>query len=166
RWPELRVEGVRGNVGTRLRKWRQGGHGGVILAMAGLERLGLIGDFPVHPLDPEIFPPAPGQGTLAVEVRRDSRARELCRILDDGTTAGAADAERRVVDAFGGNCNLPLAAWARRDGGDWRLTAVIATPDGRRLARSDVAADDPGAAAGAAIEELRAQGAAEIVAGL
>jgi hydroxymethylbilane synthase len=163
RRPDLRVEGVRGNVETRLRKWREGGHGGVVLAMAGLERLGLVGELPVHPLDPDAFPPAPGQGTLAVQVRCGRRAEALCRVLNDADAAGAAAAERRVVEAFGGDCNLPLGAWARREAGGWRLTAVIATPDGRRLARAEATGDDPAAVAAAAVEELRAAGADGIV---
>ncbi|HSL84337.1 MAG TPA: hydroxymethylbilane synthase, partial [Thermoanaerobaculia bacterium] len=101
--PDLRVEGVRGNVQTRLRKWRELAAGGVILAAAGLERLGMLdaGDLPAHPLDPEGFVPAPGQGTLAVEVRSGGDAEELCLPLDHGPTRRTADAERRVVAAFG-----------------------------------------------------------------
>ena len=167
--PALRVEGVRGNVQTRLRKWRERGAGGVILAQAGLERLGLDGaehGLPIHPLDPEEFVPAPGQGTLAIEVRAGGEAEALCRALDHAETSRAADAERRVVAAFGGNCALPLAAWARpagEVGGGLRLTAVLSTPDGRRLARAEATGHSPEEVAGVVVEALRDGGADEIL---
>jgi hydroxymethylbilane synthase len=167
--PALRVEGVRGSVQTRIRKWRELGAGGVILARAGLDRLGppeIDPDLPMHPLDPEEFVPAPGQGTLAVEVLAGSGAEALCRPLQHAETARAADAERRVVAAFGGNCALPLAAWARpagEVGGGLRLTALLATPDGRRVARAEATAHTPEEVAGAVIEALRDGGADEIL---
>jgi len=169
--PELRVEGVRGNVQTRLRRWRELSAGGVILAAAGLHRLGMLdaGDLPAHPLDPEGFVPAPGQGTLAVEVRSGSEAEELCLALDHGPTRRAADAERRVVAAFGGNCALPLAAWARPavldEGGGHglRLTGLLATPDARRVARAEVTAGSPEEAAAACVEAMRDAGAGEVL---
>lgn len=173
--PELRVEGVRGNVQTRLRKWRELAAGGVILAAAGLERLGMLdaGDLPAHPLDPEGFVPAPGQGTLAVEVRSGGDAEELCLPLDHGPTRRTADAERRVVAAFGGNCALPLGAWARpalteddREGGNGRglrLTGLLATPDARRVARAEVTAGSPEEAAAACVEAMRDAGAGDVL---
>ncbi len=164
--PGLRVEGVRGNVQTRLRKWREAGAGGVILAAAGLARLGLA-DLPAHPLDPETFVPAPGQGILAIEVRSGSDAEELCRPLGHRPSARAAEAERRVVAAFGGNCALPLAAWARpaAEGGEaLTLTALLATPDGSRIARARASAGSPREAAEACVAAMRAQGADEILA--
>jgi hydroxymethylbilane synthase len=169
--PELRVESVRGNVQTRLRRWRESAAGGVVLAAAGLARLGLLGtdDLPAHPLDPEAFVPAPGQGTLAVEVRSGGEAEELVRALNHEPTALAADAERRVVAAFGGNCALPLAAWARPapieegDGNGLRLTGLLATPDARRVARAEVTAGSPEEAAAACVEAMRDAGADEIL---
>lgn len=167
--PALRVEGVRGSVQTRLRKWRERGAGGVILAQAGLERVRLtdpVHGLPVHPLDPEEFVPAPGQGTLAVEVLEGSEAEELCRPLQDPATARAADAERRVVAAFGGNCALPLAAWARpagEVGGALRLTALLSTPDGRRVARAEATAHSAKDVAEAVVDGLREGGADEIL---
>jgi len=184
RRPDLRVEGLRGNVDTRLRRWRESGAGGLVLASAGLERLGLLAaatDLPVHPLPPEVMLPAPGQGTLALEVRRGGRAESLCRALDDPATAAAAGAERQVVAAFGGDCTLPLAAWARWEtapaaaggaggasegSGDatLRLTTLLATPDGRFAARGEAAGVAPEAVAAACIAALRADGAEEILA--
>jgi hydroxymethylbilane synthase len=220
RRPDLRVEALRGNVDTRLRRWRESGAGGLVLASAGLARLGFLGAagaaegpgplaaevtaglepmtaeggrgraeppaaarsvtaplpagraLPIHPLAPEVLLPAPGQGTLALEVRRGGRAESLCQVLDDAETAAASAAERCVVAAFGGDCTLPLAAWARweaaaGDGGGassrLRLSALLATPDGRRVARGEAAGADPAAVADACIAALRADGADEVL---
>jgi hydroxymethylbilane synthase len=186
RRPDLRVEPIRGNVDTRLRKWREGGAAALVLARAGLARLRLLdgGALPVHPLPPEVLLPAPGQGTLAVQTRAGGRAAALCRALDHAPTARAADAERRLVRAFGGDCTLPLAAWAREEiapaggairagGADsggrqgsretLRLTALLATPDGRHAARGEAVGEDPAAVAAACVAMLRANGAGEIL---
>jgi hydroxymethylbilane synthase len=151
RRPDLRVEGLRGNVDTRLRRWRESGAGAVVLAGAGLARLGLLaaGGLPAHPLPPEVMLPAPGQGTLALEVRRGGRTEALCRALDDRATAAAAEVERRVVAAFGGDCTLPLAAWAR-----WEPAAAESAAVAREgvadAALPEAAGDGSGPAASAA----------------
>jgi hydroxymethylbilane synthase len=162
--PDLRVEPVRGNVETRLRRWRESGAAAIVLAAAGLDRLGL-GEVPAQPFDPQDFVPAPGQGTLAVQVRAGSAAEVYCRGLDHPPTARAAAAERGVVGALGGDCALPLAAWARPagSGAALRLTGLVATPDGRRLARAEVEGLDPAALAGDCAAALRAEGADEIL---
>ncbi len=162
-YPRLCVEGVRGNVQTRLRKWREAAAGGVILAAAGLDRLGLD-DLPAHRLDPDSFLPAPGQGILAIEVRSGGEAEALCRPLDHPPSARAAEAERRVVAAFGGNCALPLAAWARpAEAGALVLTALLALPDGSRVARAQATAATPREVADTCVAALRDQGADEIL---
>jgi hydroxymethylbilane synthase len=167
RRPDLRVEPLRGNVDTRLRKWREQGAGGVILAGAGLSRLGLT-NLPAHPIPPDVLIPAPGQGILALEVRDGGPAVEACLTLNHLPSARAADAERRVVSAFGGDCTLPLAAWARPDeGGPWgrlRLTSLLATPDGRHVARGEAVGDDPAEVAAACVAALREDGADEVLA--
>jgi len=165
RRPDLRVEPVRGNVDTRLRKWREMRAGGVILAGAGLLRLGLTG-YPVHPIPTDVLIPAPGQGTLALEVRTAGTAAGLCKVLDHPPSARAAAAERRVVAAFGGDCTLPLAAWARPDGADGRLrlTALLATPDGRHAARGEAVGETPEEVAEACVAALREDGAEAVMA--
>ena len=169
RRPDLEVRAIRGNVDTRVRVWRESGAAAVVLAAAGLARLGgrlAELELPVHPLPPEEMLPAPGQGTLAIEVAAGSPAEPLCAVLDHPPTARAAEAERRVVAAFGGDCTLPLAAWAREDGdgGGLRLTGLLATPDGRRLARGEGVGGNPAAAAGAGIAAMREAGADEVLA--
>lgn len=162
RRPDLRVEPIRGNVDTRLRKWRESGAAGVILAGAGLARLGLR-DLPAHPISPDVLIPAPCQGTLALEVCAGSPAEELCRALDHEATARAAAAERRVVAAFGGDCTLPLAAWARPEDGRLRLTALLLTPDGRRSAHGEAAGADPAGVAESCVAAMRENGAEEVL---
>lgn len=165
RRPDLRVEPIRGNVDTRLRKWRESHAGGVILAAAGLARLGLSG-LPAHPVAPDVLLPAPCQGTLALEVKAGSPAEEICRALDHALTARAAAAERRVVAAFGGDCTLPLAAWARPEGDRLRLTALLATPDGALSARGEAVGDDPAGLADACVAAMRENGADAVLARL
>ena len=162
RRPDLEVEPIRGNVDTRLRKWRERNAGGVILAAAGLKRLGLTG-LPVHPISADVLIPAPCQGTLALEVRAGSPAEELVRALDHLPTALAARAERRVVAAFGGDCTLPLAAWARSEDGPFRMTALLATPDGTLAARGEATGTDPDEVAAECVEAMRKDGADEVL---
>jgi hydroxymethylbilane synthase len=163
--PDLRVEPIRGNVDTRLRKWRESGAAGVVLAAAGLQRLAL-NHLPAHPLSPDVMLPAPGQGTLALEVREGAPAAVLCSVLDHSPTGHAAAAERLVVAAFGGDCTLPLAAWARPDGQDGllRLTALLATPDGLHAARGEATGHDAKEIAAACVAALREDGADEVLA--
>ncbi len=162
---DLVVEPIRGNVGTRLRKWIKSGHAGLILAAAGLERLE-VDDLPAYPLPAEQMLSAPGQGILAIEVKRDSRAETLCNALDHAATARVADAERRIVTAFGGDCTLPLAAWAREEHGQLRLTAMLSTPDGKHLSRGEGVGTDSASASEACLEAMLQQGANDILARL
>jgi hydroxymethylbilane synthase len=162
RRPDLCVEPIRGNVDTRLRKWRESGAGGVVLAGAGLHRLGLE-DLPAHPIPTDVLIPAPTQGTLALEVRAGNPAEAFCRALDHTSTARAAEAERRVVAAFGADCTLPLAAWAREEDGRLHLVALLATPDGRHAARGEASGADPQAVADACVEAMRREGADEVL---
>lgn len=166
RRPDLQVVPLRGNVDTRLARWRESGAAAVVLAAAGLARLGLE-DLPAHPLDPQVVLPAPGQGTLALEALAGGAAEALCAALDDPATARAAAAERAVVAAFGGDCTLPLAAWARpaADGSDRLLvTALLATPDGRHHARGEALGEDAEGAAAGCVAALHRAGAAEVLA--
>ncbi len=161
--PDLKVTPIRGNVDTRIRKWREREAAGVILARAGLERLGVDG-VPIHPLDPEVMIPAPGQGTLALEIRAGNRAEEAVRRLSHEPTARAARAERHVVAAFGADCTLPLAAWARETPGrGLKLSALLAIPGGELSARAEAEGEDPEQVARACVERLRAAGAAEVL---
>ena len=159
RRPDLEIVPVRGNVGTRLRKWREGQGDAVVLAAAGLRRLGLHGQIPGEPLAPDELLPAPGQGTLAVEVLRGGAAEKLVAALNHPPTERSARAERELVAAFGGDCTLPLAAWGREEAdGTFRLSAFLATEDGSLVARGDGAAADWKEAAARCLSALRRDG--------
>ncbi len=167
--PDLRVEAIRGNVDTRIAKWRARGSAGVILAASGLERLTLdrpeLGALPIHLLSTAEMVPAPGQGILVLEVRTGSRAHEICALLDHPGSRREALSERAVVAAFGGDCTLPLAAFARSSGSapKLHLALFLGTPDGLRSVRHEEAGDEPHALAAACVETLRAAGADEIL---
>jgi hydroxymethylbilane synthase len=134
--PDLTVEPIRGNVDTRLRKLEAEGWDAIVLAAAGLRRLGLA---PAHgqALDPEVFVPAVGQGIIAVESRAgDAKTQAALARIDDAATRACALAERAYLSRLGASCNTPMAAHARLQGGALRMAAVVASEDGRQLLRA------------------------------
>jgi hydroxymethylbilane synthase len=136
RHPHVRVEPIRGNVDTRLRKFAEGEMAGMFLALAGLERLGLAGHV-TEALDPAAFLPAPGQGSLAIEGRDDGDTRRLLEPLDDRDTRVAVTAERALLHTLEGGCQVPVAALARVDGEDVVLDGLVASLDGAELVRGE-----------------------------
>ena len=164
-FPCLAVASLRGNLDTRLRKLDEGQYDAIILAAAGLVRLGLK-DRIRAVLPAEASLPAAGQGALGIEalaVRADVAA--WLAPLNDADTAACVRAERAVSRALAGSCEVPLGAYAvMRDGHLW-LRGFVATPDGMRLARAELRGDatDPEALGLALAAELRAQGATEIL---
>ncbi|SEI19848.1 hydroxymethylbilane synthase [Paraburkholderia hospita] len=168
RFPELVVKPLRGNLDTRLAKLDRGDYAAIILAAAGLKRLGL-GDRIRSLLDPADSLPAAGQGALGIEIRAD-RADLAAWLapLHHEHTAAAVEAERMVSRALGGSCEVPLAAYATWHDGALHLRGVVATPDGQRVLSAQASA--PAATTDAALElgrevasQLEAQGALEIV---
>jgi hydroxymethylbilane synthase len=162
--PELRVDEVRGNVDTRLRKLDDGAFDGLVLAAAGLARLGVT---PAHatpmPLDEMV--PAPGQGALAVQARaEDALLDEVGRALDHPRSHAAFDAERELVRLVGGGCALPLGAYAEQRADGVRLLAVVVRPDGSDLIWGQAEAASPRAVAREVASTLLAGGASEILA--
>ncbi|MDJ0762261.1 MAG: hydroxymethylbilane synthase [Myxococcota bacterium] len=128
--PDLRILDLRGNVDTRLKKLDQGLYDGIVLAEAGLERLGL-GDRIAHRLDRKIFLPAVSQGAMALETRSDdSTLMHLLAPLMDGDTTTAVTAERALLRTLEGGCQVPLGALAEVAGEALTLTAAIVAPDG------------------------------------
>jgi hydroxymethylbilane synthase len=160
--PSVEVRDVRGNVDTRLRKMREGEFDALVLAAAGLARLGVDPDH-VAPIPVEEMVPAPGQGALAVQAREGTPAADAVTGIDDRGSHIAFDTERGVAGLLGGGCRLPLGAYAEWRDGVIRLLAVVVRPDGSDLAWSQVQATDPGEAAGEAAEILRAGGADRIL---
>ena len=128
--PQARVVEVRGNVPTRLRRCSEGALAAVVLAQAGLQRLGSSpAGLRVLPLPPEHWQPAPGQGALAVQARRGDRAADLLAALDHAPTRTAVALERSVLRALGGGCAAPCGAYARAaGGGKWELHYGVAEP--------------------------------------
>jgi len=151
--PDLTIVPLRGNVDTRLRKVDAGECDAIVLARAGLVRLGLA-DRGTDVLEPDISLPAVGQGALGIEARADDAAtRALLAVLHDAATAVCVQAERGVMRALGGDCHTPLAAHAHRDGGDIVLDAFVAEPDGSRLRRGSRRAPWPDEAGAALLGE-------------
>ncbi len=135
--PDLRVSELRGNLDTRLRKLDEGQYDAIILACAGLERLGLAHRI-VERLAVEVSVPAPGQGALALEIRSgDSRVRDLLAPVDDADTRDAVAAERAFQAALQAGCTVPAGAFAQVRGSDLRLHAMIAAPDGSEVLRTE-----------------------------
>jgi hydroxymethylbilane synthase len=163
RWrPDVLLKDLRGNVDTRLRKLDEGEVDAVILAAAGLLRLGIV---PTHaaPMSIAEMVPAPGQGCLALQTRADT-TREVVARLDDRDSRLALEAERRVTALLGGGCALPLGAHASIEGGRIHLVGIVASPDGGTIVRTAVDASSAAEAAARAAEDLRSQGADEILA--
>jgi hydroxymethylbilane synthase len=165
RYPGLEIRLLRGNVETRLAKLDRGEYGAVVLAVAGLARLGLASRIRQR-LPAEELLPAPGQGALGIEClagRADVIA--LVAALADPASDACVRAERQVSLALGGSCSVPLGAFAEKSGDRLRLRALVASPDGKRIARADCegAAAEPEALGARAAAELRSRGAAEIL---
>lgn len=165
RWrPDVLLKDVRGNVDTRLRKLEDGEVEALVLAAAGLLRLGVVPAH-AHPMSIAEMVPAPGQGTLAVQARADDRAtREALAPLEHAPSRDALTAERALMRAFGGGCALPLGAFAERADDGMRLVAIVLSPEGARYARTEVEAATPEEVAELARLDLAASGADEILA--
>ena len=168
RHPGLQLLTLRGNVETRLAKLDRGEYEAILLAAAGLKRLGLGARIRgLRPLEESL--PAPGQAALGIEcLARRADLGRLLAPLEHAASSACVRAERAVSLALGGSCTIPLGAYAELAGGQLRLRALVAAPDGRRVARVDCAGapSDPEALGARAAEQLRAQGADEILAAI
>jgi hydroxymethylbilane synthase len=166
-FPGARFTAIRGNLDTRLRKLDFGEYDALVLAAAGLKRLGAAGRISFT-LPPSACIPAPGQGIVAVEVRSgDRRVEEFVSRIDDPPSAAALRAERALVEALGGGCQTPIGALAAlTSGGDLFLVAAVAAVDGTRVVRAEGTAPPRDAAAlGVRVAgELMDAGAGEILA--
>ena len=143
--PDLVVHPLRGNVDTRLRKLEAGEYDAIILAAAGLRRLGRT-DLIRQIIPVEIMCPAAGQGALAIEIRAgDDAVRDLLSFLDDKVSRAETDCERALLKKLGGGCQVPIGARAKLQGGILHLEAVVASPDGTSLLRESATGSDPSA---------------------
>jgi hydroxymethylbilane synthase len=128
--PDLHVEPIRGNVDTRLRKLKEGQYDAIMLAAAGLRRLGLEHEI-AQIFSPEEICPAPGQGALAIQTREKSDAREMCAMLDDEATRQCVTCERTVLARLDAGCQLPVGVFARVDDSNLYVQSIVISPDGR-----------------------------------
>ena len=167
RRPDLEVIGLRGNVDTRLGRYEAGDFDGLVLAAAGLSRLGRAEEI-AFAIEPDECVPAPGQGAIVIESRRsDNRATTAAESITDRGALGLLTAERSLVAALDASCNTPLGANAAFErGGRMRLRAFCGLPDGSEWLRDELEEDasDPGALGVALAERMRAAGAADILA--
>ncbi len=168
--PDIRVAMLRGNVETRLRKMKEGQYDAIILARAGVKRLGLSATWQEDLTPPDVLP-AVGQGALGVEMREDrADLRELLSFLEHRPTRLCVTAERSFLRRLDGGCQVPIAAHAVLNGDELELNALVAGVDGRTVIRgSRHAAADPEAAermGRALAEDLLGRGADRILAEL
>jgi hydroxymethylbilane synthase len=163
RYPALELRLLRGNVETRVAKLDRGEYDAIVLAVAGLVRLGLAARIRSR-LSLEESLPAPGQGALGIEcLASRSDLLQTLAPLGDAATALCVRAERAVSRALGGSCTLPLGAHAVFNDGRLSLTALIASADGRRVLRTRTEGSDPEGVGAAAAQALRDQGADAIL---
>jgi|SRR5581483_41305 len=161
---DLEVISLRGNVDTRFRKLQSGEFDAIILASAGVSRLGLT-DLVRERLDPEQMCPAAGQGALAIEARsNDSASIAALKFLDHASTRAAVECERAALNALGGGCQVPIGAYASHKNGKLTLQAVVASPDGKEIVREQRSGSDPQKLGVDVGEELLARGARRILA--
>ena len=168
RRPDLKFEPLRGNVDTRLRKLREAQVDAIVLAAAGLRRLGQA-DVITELLAPELCLPAIGQGILAIETREaDERTRAIVGKLHDASASRAAAAERAFLARLGGDCKTPLAAHATSTGANWTVRGLVASLEGTEVLRDELEGEAPDDATAAAFgrtlaDRLLAAGAAALI---
>jgi len=158
--PDLQVQDIRGNVDTRLRKMRQGEVDGVVVAAAGMSRLGLQAEI-TELLPIEVMLPAVGQGALGIETVAGHWIDALLQALHDPPTASAVAAERAFLWHLGGGCTVPIAALAQCQGAALHVRGLVSTPDGTRILCQEIRGPVPEAAQlGERLAmQMRAQGA-------
>ena len=162
---DLDIHPLRGNVDTRLRKLEQGEYDAIILAMAGLKRLGKT-ELIKQIIPAEIMCPAAGQGALAIEIREgDSLTRQHLEFLNDPAAHSATTCERALLNSLGGGCQVPIGAFAEIRNGKLHLMAIVADPDGSKVLRESRDGDpsDPERLGKAVGETLLRRGGDEIL---
>ena len=160
---DLDIHPLRGNVDTRLRKLEQGEYDAIILAVAGLKRLGKT-ELIQQMIPIEVMCPAAGQGALAIEIREgDEAIRQQVNFLNDPAARAATICERALLNRLGGGCQVPIGALAEMRNGKLHLESIVADPDGSKVLRDSRDGDDPEALGNAAGEALLARGGDQIL---
>ncbi len=162
--PDIEVKWIRGNVGTRLNKLQTEGYDAIILAAAGLKRLGWSEDVVTEYLDIDMCLPAVAQGSLGIECRADDAEllAELAKLTDD-TTWQTAHAERSFLAEMDGGCQVPIAGYATIDGDDITLTGLVAAPDASVIYKETLTGTDAIALGQAVAAKLTEQGAYDLI---
>ncbi|MBD1381185.1 hydroxymethylbilane synthase [Metabacillus arenae] len=164
RRPDLEIKWIRGNIDTRLTKLKNEEYDGIILAAAGLSRMGWSKDVVTEFLNPDVCLPAVGQGALSIECRKDDK--ELLGLLahvQDEITAKAVYAERAFLHKMEGGCQVPIAGYATVNKGEVTLTALIASPDGKTIYKEMECGKDPIEVGHAVSNRLAGQGAKTLI---
>ena len=165
--PDLRVELLRGNVDTRLRKLKEGQYDAIVLAAAGLHRLNLFNDSFMHYLSEEAFVPAIGQGILVIQIRQDHQElRDMLSQINDPLSETSARIERSLLARYEGGCHLPIGALASNHHADWKLRAFIGGVKSHRIVQDVVLSDNPDVCASTMYDRLEQQGATDLLAEL
>ncbi len=161
---DIKIAPIRGNVDTRLRKLKEGEYDAIVLAAAGLRRLGLEAAI-TQVFSADEMCCAPGQGALAIQTRESGAERDICRRLNHVESERAVTCERAVLAALGGGCQLPIGAFASVNGSRLQLTAVVASPDGRTLIREKEqgSTSEPVELGRLLAERLRSRGASKLL---
>jgi hydroxymethylbilane synthase len=159
----LEIHPLRGNVDTRLKKLEAGQYDAIILAAAGLNRLGKI-ELVRQILPVEIMCPAPGQGALAIEIRSsDKTTLSHIQFLDDPSARATSTCERALLSRMGGGCQVPIGAYAEQITNGLRLLAVVADPDGESMLKETQEGTDPIALGASVANALLQRGGADIL---
>ncbi|MBM7554603.1 hydroxymethylbilane synthase [Thalassobacillus pellis] len=162
--PDLEVKWIRGNIDTRLKKMKDGEFDAIVLAAAGLKRMGWSDEVVTEYLEPEICVSAVGQGALAIQCREsDSELREMLANINDAYTEKTVAAERRFLHDLDGGCQVPIGGHAYLENDEVVLTALVATPDGKTILKETFRGNDPDKVGQEAAAHLKKQGAQEIV---
>jgi len=161
--PDLKIHPLRGNVDTRLRKLESGEYDAIILAAAGLNRLGKT-ELIRQVIPAEIMCPAAGQGALGIEIRRgDAVTRRHLAFLDDAAARATTTCERALLNKLGGGCQVPIGAFAEMRDGRLHLEGVVADPEGKKILRESREGSDPVALGEAVADTLLQRGGEEIL---
>ncbi|WP_188206300.1 hydroxymethylbilane synthase [Alkalibacillus aidingensis] len=162
--PDLDIQWIRGNIETRLRKLKEENFDAIILAAAGLKRMGWSTELVTEFLEPEICLPAVGQGALALECREDDEdLLQLINQINDEYTAKTVEAERKFLSMLEGSCSVPIAGYAVLEGEEVVLQALVSSSDGKTILKETARSNDPIEAGRKAAERLIERGAKDLV---
>ncbi|WP_181349742.1 hydroxymethylbilane synthase [Thalassobacillus sp. CUG 92003] len=162
--PEIDIQWIRGNIDTRLRKLREENFDAIVLAAAGLKRMGWSDDLVTEYLEPDVCVPAVGQGALAIQCREEDHSlRDFLMKINDAYTERTVAAERKFLHDLEGGCQVPIGGYAYLDGDEVVLSALVAKPDGTYVLHDTIRGHDPIAVGKEAADKLKERGAQEIV---